>query len=93
MSPLISFHSFSEIFGTGPEPPPPPPGTGPIEPPTPRPGISSIRARARASPLASSLPRSFAPSPTLSSVVTAALTSTPWMTTEDSISVASFFLA
>ena len=55
--------------------------------------MSSIRARARASPFASSLPRSLAPSPTLSSVVTAALTSTPWMTTEDGISVAPFFLA
>ena len=93
MSSSIPFHSLSEIFGTGPEPPPPPPGIGPIEPPTPRPGRSSIRARARASPFASSLPTSLAPSPTSSSVVTAALTSTPWITTEDGISVAPFFLA
>ena len=90
---MISFQSFSEIFGTGPLPEPPPPGSGPIEPPSPSEGISSIRARACAWPLASSSPSSFAPLPSSWSVVTVALTSTPLMSPGDSISVAPFFLA
>ena len=89
----ISFHSLSEIFGTA----------RAAAAARQRPDAAAdararrrarSRARACASPLASSWPIvASRPRRASSSVVTAALTSTPWMSTEDSISVAPLLLA